>query len=38
MLAGEGYHRGSSILVSGTAGHGQDEPRRTLRERDVQAG
>ena len=37
MLGGEGFYRGSSVLVSGTAGHRQDQHRRLLRRRRLPA-
>ena len=33
MLGGKGFYRGSSVLVSGTAGTGKTQPRRPLRRR-----
>ena len=38
MLAGEGFYRGSSILVSGPAGHGQDHVRRSFADAACRTG
>ena len=35
MLEGKGYFRGSTILLSGTAGSGKDHARRLVRRRHV---
>ena len=37
MLDGKGFFRGSSVLVSGAAGHRQEQPRRALRRGRVRA-
>ncbi len=37
MLAGKGYYKGSSILVSGTAGAGKTQHRRGLRQQRLRA-